>query len=51
MTDQELKDNIISKYTQKYGNSYGDLEEYTEYVDDMNRAELEFENTLIPEVE
>ena len=49
MTDQDLINNILHKYTVKYGNSYGDLEEYTEYVNDMNRGELEYENTLIPD--
>jgi hypothetical protein len=48
MTNQQLIDNILAKYKKQY-RSARDLAEYTEYVNDMNRAELEFENTLIAE--
>ena len=48
MTDQELIVNILTKYQNKYPNST-DWDEYVEYVNDMNRGELEFENTLIPD--
>ena len=46
MTNQELITNILTKYS-KQRPAPRDLAEYTEYVNDMNRAELEFENTLI----
>ena len=46
MTDLQLANNILAKYTTKYPGA-DDLEEYTEYVYDMNRTELELENTLI----
>ncbi len=48
MTDRELMNNILKKYGDKYPNS-PDWDEYVEYVYDMTRVELEFENTLIPE--
>ena len=38
---------ILNKYTERYPDA-DDLDEYTEYVNDMSRAELEVENTLIP---
>ena len=46
MTDKELINNILSKYNNSYPNS-DDWDEYVEYVNDMNRVELEYENTLI----
>ena len=46
MTNDQLIQNILTKYRAKYPNAR-DLAEYKEYVEDMNRAELEFENTLI----
>ena len=46
MTDRELINNILSKYNNSYPNS-DDWDEYVEYVNDMNRVELEYENTLI----
>ena len=49
MTEQGLINNILRKYTEKYGNDVEDLEEYTEYLNDMTLKELEHENTLIPE--
>ena len=49
MTDQQLIENILSKYHKKYPKAT-DWSEYVEYVNDMNRAELEFENTLIPDM-
>ena len=48
MTDKEMMNNILSKYKAKYPDA-PDMEEYIEYVYDMNRAELEFENTLLPD--
>jgi len=49
MKDRQLANSILAKYTAKYPQAR-DLAEYTEYVYDMNRAELEFENTLIADV-
>ena len=46
MTDLQLINTILTKYAKAYPNA-DDLEEYTEYVTDMTRAELENENTLI----
>ena len=46
MTDLQLAKRILAKYATKYPGS-DDLEEYSDWVYDMNRAELEFENTLI----
>lgn len=46
MTDQQLIENILTKYQKRYP-AARDLAEYTEYVNDMNRAELELENILI----
>ena len=47
MTDEQLIKSILTKYKKKYPRAR-DIVEYIEYVNDMNRAELEFENTLIP---
>jgi hypothetical protein len=46
MTDLQLINSILNKYVESYPNAK-DIKEYTEYVNDMTRAELEFENTLI----
>ena len=46
MTDLQLANTILNKYIAAYPKAK-DIQEYTEYVYDMNRAELEFENTLI----
>ena len=46
MTDLQLANNILNKYIAAYPKAR-DIREYTEYVNDMNRAELEFENTII----
>ena len=46
MTDRQLINSILTKYVESYPDA-DDIEEYTEYVNDMTRAELEFENTLI----
>jgi hypothetical protein len=46
MTDLQLANTILAKYVAKYPNA-PDYQEYVEYVYDMTRAELEFENTMI----
>ena len=46
MTDLQLINSILNKYADRYPDA-DDLDEYTEYVNDMTRTELEFENTLI----
>ena len=46
MTNQQLIDTILTKYKAAYPKAR-DIKKYTEYVNDMNRAELEFENMLI----
>ena len=46
MTDLQLANKILNKYAAAYPKAR-DLTEYTEYVYDMNRAELELEDTLI----
>ena len=46
MTDLQLANKILNKYTAAYPTA-PDLAEYTEYVYDMNRAELELEDMLI----
>jgi hypothetical protein len=46
MTNLQLINSILTKYKTAYPKAR-DLAEYTEYVNDMNRTELEFENTLI----
>ena len=46
MTDRKLANTILAKYAAKCPNA-PDYREYIEYVYDMTRAELEFENTLI----
>ena len=48
MTDQQLINNILNKYINNYPD-VDDIDEYTEYVNDMNRVELEYENSLIPD--
>ena len=46
MTDLQLANKILNKYTAAYPTA-PDLEEYAEYLYDMNRVELELEDTLI----
>ena len=46
MTDLQLANTILNKYIAAYPDA-DDIEEYTEWVYDMNRAELEEENALI----
>jgi hypothetical protein len=45
MTDFELANLILNNYVTAYPEA-DDIEEYTEYVYDMNRAELEAEIEL-----
>jgi len=45
MTNTELATAIITAYNQKNPRAR-DKKSYAEYVNDMNRAELEFEYTL-----